>query len=78
MGILNLTENSFSDGGKFLDPKNAIEYAYKMIEEGAEIIDIGAESTRPMSEAVPSDIEIKRITPVLAELRKISLAIGLK
>lgn len=70
MGILNLTENSFSDGGKFLDPKNAIEHAYKMIEEGAEIIDIGAESTRPMSEAVPSDIEIKRITPVLAELRK--------
>lgn len=70
MGILNVTDNSFSDGGRFLDPKNAIEHAYKMIEEGAEIIDIGAESTRPTSDPVPAGIEIQRITPVLAELRK--------
>ncbi len=69
MGILNITENSFSDGGKFLDPKCAIEHVYKMIEEGAQIIDIGAESTRPGSEAVPSDVEIQRIMPILKEIR---------
>ena len=78
MGILNVTENSFSDGGKFLDPKYAIEHAYKMIEEGAEIIDIGAESTRPLSEAVPSDVEIQRITPVLKELRANSACKNIK
>ena len=69
MGILNITENSFSDGGKFLDPKCAIKHAFKMIEDGAGIIDIGAESTRPGSEPIPADIEIKRITPVIKELK---------
>lgn len=70
MGILNITEDSFSDGGKFLDPKNAIKHAYKMIEEGAKIIDIGAESTRPGADIIPSEIEIERILPVIKELRK--------
>lgn len=69
MGILNITEDSFSDGGIFIDPKNAINHAYKMIEEGADIIDIGAESTRPGAKAISPDTEIKRITPVLKELK---------
>lgn len=68
MGILNITENSFSDGGKYLDPKKAIEHAYKMLDEGADIIDIGAESTRPGAEPINPDIEINRITPVIKEL----------
>lgn len=78
MGILNITKNSFSDGGRFLDPKNAIEHAYKMIEDGAEIIDIGAESTKPLSEPVEPDVEIKRITPVIKELRKNSACSKIK
>ncbi len=70
MGILNITDNSFSDGGRFLEPKKAIDHALKMIEEGARIIDIGAESTRPGSKGVLPEIEIERILPVIKELRK--------
>ncbi len=77
-GILNLTEDSFSDGGRFLDPKCALEHSYKMIEEGAEIIDIGAESTRPQSVPVPYEVEIQRIEPVLKELRKNSACKNIK
>ncbi len=70
MGVLNLTEDSFSDGGRFLEPRQAIEHAKKMVQEGAKIIDIGAESTRPGSDTVPSEIEIQRISPVIKELKK--------
>ena len=70
MGILNLTEDSFSDGGKYLDPKKAIVHAKKMIQEGADIIDIGAESTRPGADEILSKTQIERITPVLKELYK--------
>ncbi len=70
MGILNITENSFSDGGRFLNPNIAIEYAYKMIEDGARIIDIGAESTKPGADIIPPEIEIERISPVIKELRQ--------
>ena len=69
MGILNLTDDSFSDGGKFLDFKNAVAHGLKMIKEGAQIIDIGAESTRPGAKAVPSEIEIQRLTPVVRALK---------
>lgn len=71
MGILNVTEDSFSDGGQFLDPKKAIEHGIKMVEDGAKIIDIGAESTRPGAETVPLKEEQERLTPVIKELRKI-------
>jgi len=77
-GILNITENSFSDGGKFLDPKRAIEHAYRMIEDGADIIDIGAESTAPNAFAVPAEVEIQRIEPVVAELKNNSGCTGVK
>ena len=68
MGILNLTPDSFSDGGKFIDPEVAVAHARRMIAEGADIIDIGAESTRPYVGAVPvtADDEMRRLEPVLA------------
>lgn len=69
MGILNITPDSFSDGGKYLVPEAAIEHALKMIDEGADILDIGAESTRPGSEPVTLEDEWKRISPVLRKLR---------
>jgi dihydropteroate synthase len=65
MGILNVTPDSFSDGGKFLDPKSAAQQAQRMIDSGADIIDIGAESTRPGSAPVPPDEQIRRIAGVL-------------
>jgi dihydropteroate synthase len=67
MGVLNVTPDSFSDGGRFLDPAAALEQASRMVAEGADILDIGAESTRPYggAVAVPSEEEIRRLTPVL-------------
>jgi dihydropteroate synthase len=70
MGILNLTPDSFSDGGRFVDPKVAIAHAKAMIAQGADIIDIGAESTRPYGgmEPVSADEEMARLEPVLAHV----------
>ena len=67
MGILNVTPDSFSDGGRFLDPTRAIEHARRMVAEGADILDIGAESSRPYggAVAVPQEEEIRRLDPVL-------------
>lgn len=70
MGILNLTPNSFSDGGDFYDQKAALDRAYQMIEEGADIIDIGAESTNPKATPITSDEEISRLLPVVRTLRE--------
>lgn len=70
MGILNITPDSFSDGGLFYDRDSAIKQAEKLIEEGADILDIGGESTRPGAEEVPKEEEIKRVIPVLQLLRK--------
>ena len=71
MGILNVTPDSFSDGGKYLSG-NALEHALEMIDQGADIIDIGGESTRPGSDPVSSEIEIERIVPVIRELSSVS------
>lgn len=68
MGILNVTPDSFSDGGRFADPEAAVAHGMQMIHDGADIIDIGGESTRPGSAPVPADIEKERILPVLKEL----------
>ena len=68
MGILNVTPDSFSDGGRFDDPSAAADQARRMIEEGADVIDIGAESTRPGSERVPADEQIRRLQPILGEV----------
>ncbi len=70
MGILNVTPDSFYDGGKFFDLDKALERGIKIFEEGADIIDIGGESTRPFSEAVPLEEELKRVIPVIEKLRK--------
>ncbi|MCU7613222.1 dihydropteroate synthase [Chryseobacterium sp. GMJ5] len=70
MGILNLTPDSFSDGGQFNDEKSALQHAEKMILEGAEIIDIGAQSTRPKAEFLSSDEEIRRIGKVISKIKK--------
>jgi len=68
MGILNVTPDSFSDGGRYLDPGAAVERASRMIEEGAGIIDIGGESTRPGSAPVSAAAELDRVRPVIARL----------
>ena len=70
MGILNVTPDSFSDGGEFLDPKKAISRGMEMIEEGATIIDVGGESTKPGAERVPLDEELTRVIPVIHALAK--------
>lgn len=68
MGVLNVTPDSFSDGGEFLDPKRALEHARGMGDSGADIIDIGGESTGPGSERVDPRVEQARILPVIEEL----------
>jgi len=65
MGVLNVTPDSFSDGGRFFDPADAIAHAEEMVENGADIIDIGGESTRPGSEFVPLEVELNRVVPVI-------------
>ena len=70
MGILNVTPDSFSDGGLYFDTQKAINHALSMIEDGADIIDIGGESTRPFSDTVSVDDELLRVIPVVKELRK--------
>ncbi|MFZ5641555.1 MAG: dihydropteroate synthase [Bacillota bacterium] len=68
MGILNITPDSFSDGGRFFDYDVAIQHAKEMVELGADIIDIGGESTRPTAEPVPLEEELRRVMPVLKRL----------
>ncbi len=75
MGILNVTPDSFSDGGKFLDPQAAVAHALAMIEAGADIIDIGGESSRPGSAPVPLDEELRRVIPVVEQLTHYALRI---
>lgn len=70
MGVLNITPDSFSDGGLYLDPKEAVKRAVQMAEEGADIIDIGGESTRPGSQRIDAQEELGRVLPVLKEVRK--------
>jgi len=70
MGILNVTPDSFSDGGEYLDPKRAIDRGLEMIDEGATIIDVGGESTKPGADRVSMDEELTRIIPVIHALAK--------
>ena len=68
MGIVNVTPDSFSDGGKFDDVDRAVEHALQLAAEGADIIDIGGESTRPGHEPIPADVELRRVLPVIERL----------
>ncbi|MGA9365448.1 MAG: dihydropteroate synthase [Bacteroidota bacterium] len=78
VGVLNVTPDSFSDGGKFFDKSGAIEHALRMTEEGADIIDIGGESTRPGSDSISADEELRRVIPVIEALSgKVSVPISI-
>ena len=68
MGIVNVTPDSFSDGGRFLAPQQAIDQALRLQEEGADLLDVGGESTRPYSTPVNADEELRRVVPVVAAL----------
>ncbi|MDZ4199935.1 MAG: dihydropteroate synthase, partial [Kiritimatiellia bacterium] len=68
-GVLNLTPDSFSDGGRYPDPETALIQARRMLAEGADLIDLGGESSRPGAEPVPAAEEIRRVLPVLRALR---------
>jgi dihydropteroate synthase len=69
MGIVNITPDSFSDGGQFFDPHRAIAHARELITQGADLLDLGAESTRPGARLIPDDEELERLMPVLDGLR---------
>src|SRR3954468_2809902 len=77
MGILNVTPDSFSDGGQFLSFDRAVVHAQTMIEEGADIIDIGGESTRPGSEFVSETEELRRVIPIIEKLARESVLISI-
>jgi dihydropteroate synthase len=68
MGIVNATPDSFSDGGVHLDPEDAVAAGLRMLDEGAAIVDVGGESTRPGSAGVTADEELRRVVPVLEGL----------
>lgn len=76
MGILNVTPDSFSDGGQYASPERAVEQAQRMIAEGADLIDIGAESTRPGAEPVDPALELRRLSPVLEALVPLGVPIS--
>jgi dihydropteroate synthase len=79
MGVLNVTPDSFSDGGRFLSPDRALLQAQRLVAEGADIIDIGAESTRPYGGAQPvsADMELRRLQPVLADIVAFGLPVSI-
>jgi len=70
MGIVNVTPDSFSDGGQFFDTTAAVDHALRLIDDGADILDIGGESTRPYSTIVPPDEELRRVLPVIEAVKK--------
>ena len=77
MGVLNVTPDSFSDGGRFLDPAAAVERAFRLAEEGADLVDVGGESARPGAPAVTAEEERRRILPVLERLAARGFAVPL-
>ncbi|MGN7360969.1 dihydropteroate synthase [Paenibacillus sp. SAF-054] len=70
MGILNVTPDSFSDGGRYVDPEQAVRHALQMVEDGADLIDVGGESTRPGYQPVTVDEELRRVIPVIEALHR--------
>lgn len=75
-GIVNVTPDSFSDGGEYFAPEAAIAHAMQLVEDGADMLDIGAESTRPFSEAVPAEEQINRLKPVLKKISELQIPIS--
>lgn len=76
MGIVNVTPNSFSDGGRFLDAKAAVAHGLRLRDDGADLVDVGGESTRPGSEPVPTDEELGRVMPVVEALVREGVAVS--
>ena len=76
MGIVNVTPDSFSDGGKFFSPENALAHAKKLVEDGADILDIGAESTRPEAVTISVDEELSRLEKILPALKNFDVPIS--
>src|SRR5512141_2040054 len=70
MGVLNVTPDSFSDGGRYLDPDAAIARGRELLAQGADLVDLGAESTRPGAAAVPAEEQVRRLGPVVAALAR--------
>jgi len=78
MGVLNVTPDSFSDGGQFMTPDRALAQARRMVADGADIIDVGAESTRPYgSQPISADEELKRLKPVLASVVSLGVPVSI-
>ena len=77
MGIVNVTPNSFSDGGQFLDPRRAIEHGLALRAQGADLVDVGGESTRPGADPVPLQQELDRVMPVLQALVREGVAVSI-
>jgi len=75
MGIVNVTPDSFSDGGQFFDAQGAIAHGLKLRDDGADIVDVGGESTRPGAQPVPLDAELARVMPVIEALRREDAAV---
>jgi dihydropteroate synthase len=75
MGVVNVTPDSFSDGGEFLDADAAVAHAQRLVEEGAGIVDVGGESTRPGADPVPADVELQRVVPVV---ERVAQTLGLR
>ena len=77
MGIVNVTPDSFSDGGRFLAPERAVAHARELVAGGADLLDIGGESTRPGARAVSAEEELARVAPVLAGLDDVEAPISI-
>ena len=75
MGVVNVTPDSFSDGGRYLDPQAAIAHGRRLIEEGADILDIGGESSRPGARPVAEDEELQRLLPVLKAMKDVPVSV---
>jgi dihydropteroate synthase len=76
MGVVNVTPDSFYDGGRHADPRAAIEHARRLVAEGADLLDIGGESSRPGADPVPADEELRRVLPVLDGLREVGVPVA--
>lgn len=77
MGVVNATPDSFSDGGQYLDPAVAIAHALDLVEDGASVVDVGGESTRPGAERVPVEEEIQRVLPVVSALAERDITVSI-
>ena len=77
MGVVNVTPDSFSDAGRYLDPDAAVEHGRRLVAEGAAVVDVGGESTRPGAEPVPAEEELRRVLPVVEGLAALGLPVQL-